>query len=273
MIAKLRDVYNTRYLYLSFRADLSYLFSTYLNLLKNGNGVYNTNADYLAPIFEAAKRGEEVIFDLAEMKITPDCESTIQIYMEQGIKFMDSADPFRNGILEENVRRRDILKGINFVELPVFSVTDSVVEYIQSLDKTVQYKMRADNPELYSYLLYLILVLRPSVTVALTHAGTSFFKFVSSKLTYDDLAKYDEFYFVTSFGVLVVEKKNGMIPTQSRGLVSFETAMTMGSLVPTALGKQRLFEEEPWQSIARVCMNNIAGYKATRKRTLEELFS
>lgn len=148
MRVKLTDIYNTRYFYLTYRNDLTYLFHTFLELQKNSGYEYNVGNDLLETVFNAAKTGAVVEFDLAGAKFTPDTELTLRNYANQGILLVDSVDSWRNNILSIN-RERCKINLDDYEELPKYDQRYTFKEYIVSLDKTKKYKMPAVQPDVY----------------------------------------------------------------------------------------------------------------------------
>lgn len=267
---KLRELYNTRYLYVTLQRDLIYLFSTYLELRKNSDYEYFAGNDLLQKVYSAARVGTNVEFDLADTKITPDIEQTIRTYGFKGIAFVDTKDYYRNEILKEN-RRRAQIDTSSFVPLPEYNSTQLVKDYVQSLKKDVTYTVTYNNVEVYLPLLYIIMVTRPSIKIDLAGMCSEFFSFVGKRLTLSDLEGYSEFYFSDREGTVVVSLNDGKVYTQRMGLCDLETASTLGSLVPTVLGSKRLLNEGCWHTIFRTCLGMLNGYRATRKKKLYEV--
>ncbi len=267
---KLTDLYNTRYFYITFQRDLVYLFSTFLELQNNPEYPYNIGNELLGKVFEAAKVGTSVEFDLANAKITPDALMTIKSYAEKGIVFIDTKDAWRDSILKENRRRISVDKS-QFVALPLYDGSILVKDYIVSLDNTKTYVAPNGKPEIYIPLLYILQVTRPKVAVDLEGVCTAFFRFVGNRLTLGDLDRYTEFYFTSPEGTMIVDFSQGQTYIQRIGMCDIEHALTAGTLVPTVLGREKLLNDGCWRGIFKTCLSMLNNYRATRKQTLEEI--
>ena len=267
---KLVELYNTRYFYITYKKDLVYLFNTVLALRENRNHPYNIGNAKLGQVYEAAKTGAPLQFDLAGCKLTPDTTTTIQEYACKGIEFIDTKDYGRNQIFITN-RERQKISNQEFVELPVYNPSDSIVDYMQALDSSITYMLPNHDANVFIPLAYMIQVVRPTIRIAFVNCCSDFFNFVGDKLTLGDLQPYHEFYLTTPEGTTVVDFAKGPVYTQRIGTVNMEEAMTLGTLVPTVLGKERLHKQAPWNSIFKYCLNSLNGYRATRKQTLDEV--
>jgi len=267
---KLVDIYNTRYLYLPFNRDLVYLFDTFLKLQKDSSYVHNVGNAMLGEVYEAAKSGTPVEFDLADAKLTPDISSTINQFQLKGIDFIDSKNAYRNSILLENRKRRGIDLS-EFVVLPEYDTSVNIKDYIASLDKNTKYKMPNNKPNVYIPLVIMIMISRPSITVAFDKHSSELFDFVGSNLSVSDIQRYDEFYLTTLEGTMVVKFENGYTYTEQLGRADFDTVLSTGSLVPTVFGKEKLLNDEAWRSLFSLCLKRLTHYRATRAKTLEEI--
>lgn len=271
MRAALTELYNTRYFYITYQRDLVYLFSTFLALRQDPNYEYNAGNEKLDKVYRAARVGAAVEFDLANAKISPDVFPTIQSYAEKGIIFIDSKDSWRNNILALN-RERMKVDMSEFVTLPAYDGTILVKDYVKSLQKGTKYILPNNNPEVYIPLTYIAMVLRPSLIINLGGQCNAFFNFVGSRFTIKDLEEYKRFYFTSPEGTMILDFSQGDCYVQRIGYCDIEQALTVGSLVPTVLGEERLFEKGRWQIIFKNCLSMLNGYRATRKHTLGELF-
>lgn len=267
---KLTELYNTRYFYITYKKDLVYLFNTIITLRVNRNHPYNIGNAMLGQVYEAAKSGAHIQVDLAGSKLTPDTVTTIQEYSAKGIEFIDTKDAGRNQILAVNRERLKFNKK-DFVELPEYNPSDSVVDYLQTLNQSTIYMLPNHDQTVFIPLTYMILVVRPTIQIALVNYCSDFFNFVGNRLTLNDLLPYNEFYLTTPDGTTVVDFSKGPVYTQRIGAVDMEEALTLGTLVPTVLGKERLHKQAPWNSIFKYCLNSLNGYRATRKQALDEV--
>ena len=269
---KLVDLYNTKYFYVTYRADLVYLFNTCIELRKDRNFNYNIGNEKLGQVYDAVKSGAPVQFDLAGAKITSDVLPKIREYSERGIEFIDTKDSWRNNILKIN-RERMAIDTSGFVELPKYDPKTNVKDYIVNLSKDTTYKLPLGDSDIYVPLTIMILMVRPAIKINLNAYGYDLFNYVGSKLTLEDLRKYKEFYLTTSEGIQVVDFSTGKIPVQKVGECSIEEALTFGTLVPTVFGKERLVEDKDWEFIFKDCLNMLNRYRTTRKQTIAEILN
>ena len=83
-------------------------------------------------VFDTAKRGEDVEFDLAGAHITPDIVECLNYYTSKGVNVIDTTDTVRNEILAVN-RERYAVNTDDFTPLPEFTVNTNIKEYLQNL--------------------------------------------------------------------------------------------------------------------------------------------
>jgi hypothetical protein len=246
------------------------LFSTVLKLQQDKTTVYNAGNDLLESVYDAAKSATAIQFDLADCKLTPDVIPTIRNYMSQGIEFIDTRNSWRNTILAEN-RKRLSINTSAFINMPKYDPTEQVLTYVQSLSKDVTYKIPYNEPEIYIPLTYIVMVARPSIRINIAAHNLDFFSFIGSRLTLADIENYTEFYFTTQEGTIIVKLEDGLILTQKSGRVDLESALTIGYLVPTVLGRDKIIQESCWNLIFKECLGLLNGYRATKKLTLDEV--
>ena len=268
---KLKEIYNTRYLYLPYVLDLNYLFSNIVEIRKNPNHECNAGNALLEQVYNAARVGSPLEFDLADVKLTPDTVRVINNYALQGVMFTDTKDSLRASILRTNRERMAIDKS-SYIDLPHYDMNVLVKDYVASLTKDVTYCMPATDSDIYIPLVYIISTVRPSVKLCIGNHSNTFFNFIGSRLPVSLIEKYDEFYFTTKDGTMIVKFVNGKTTVQRYSVVDIEEALTIGTLVPTIFGKERIYKEDGWSSIFKECLDSLNHYRNTRKQTLSELF-
>lgn len=269
---KLTELYNTRYFYITYRTDLNYLFETCLSLKENRDFQYNVGNESLGKVYDCVKSGAPVQFDLAGAKITSDITAVLRAYAERGIVFIDTTAPWRDNILRTN-RERSAIDTSNVVPLPEYNPAEMIRDYINSLDKEKVYTLPINNAQVYVPLAVMILISRPSVKICLQAHCKDLFNFVGSKLTIEDLNRYNEFYLTTPEGTQIVSFESGRVYVQRVGMADRVKALTVGSLVPTCFGRDKLIKDETWRSIFQECLNTMNRYRYTRKKTLMEILS
>lgn len=269
---KIKELYNTKYLYITLNADLVYLFSTCEQLQKDKSYVYNVGNELLGKVYDAVKSGTTVEFDFAGTKISPDVVNTLNLYASKGFVFVDSKDSWRDEIFKTN-RERLAIDTSGFIDLPKYDSSMMIKEYIESLDKTVSYKVPMVDADIYIPLTVLIMLTRPSIKILLDSKAKDLFTFVGERLTVSDLMQYKQFYFTTPEGTQVLDFSSGKAYVQRLGYSDIVTACTIGTLVPIEFGSIKLLSIDCWDNLMKECLGIINRYRGTRKVTLEELLT
>lgn len=272
MVFKLTELYNTRYFYKSYYDELNVMFNTIMDLKKDSNTPYFAGSDMQGKIYEAFRLAADVKFDLADAKISSDITGLIRKAARNGIEFIDTKDAYRNTILTVNRERNSIDKS-NFIELPPYDPDSTLKDYIGALSTETVYTVPNSSPEIYIPLSYLILASRPSIRLDLNTEAPKFFRYVYERIPQDIFTKYNEFFFTTPEGTMIVDFNSGYIDTQRIGRVTMQEAMTVGTLVPTALGKEKLISNPDWRSLSEICLKSLNNYRATKKQFLSDLYT
>ncbi len=269
MTVKLKDLYKTKYFYVTFAIDLNYLFNSIIGIQNKTNLNPHAGSELMEQIFEEVRNGRTVVFDLANAKFTPDTVGIITAFQRQGIKFTDSADIGRTRIIQYN-ETAIYNSALESVQLPDYDGNMRISEYIQSLNKGMLYHLPPVNKDMYLHMVYMILVLRPSIGIKLESDSEKFFSFIANYFTVDDLRNYDKFYFTSDNGVTLIEFRNGTTTLQGNKVVSIEGALEHGSLVPAVLGKERLYKQEPWTMIFNQCNRMISEWRNNQSHSVSE---
>lgn len=266
------ELYNTKYFYLTLRSDLDYLFTTVKGLQADENYQHNVGNEMLGRVYQAAKSGAPIEFDFAGAKITPDVVTSLMFYSNQGIVFVDSKDAWRDNIFKLNRERAKIDRS-EFVELPKYELDILVKDYIQSLDKSVKYKVPLNESDIYLPLTVMILLARPSIQLCIDSFAKDLFTFVGEHLTVGDLCEYDKFYFTSPEGTQIMDFSSGKAYVQRLGEVDLITASTAGILVPEVFGRAKLLGTTCWDNLFKDCLRIVNRYRSTRKMTIAELLT
>lgn len=267
---KITELYNTKYLYRTMNVDLNYLFTTIKALQADNKYAYNVGNTQLGKVYDAAKAGAPIEFDLAETKITPDVVTTLMHYSSQGIVFVDSKDKWRDDIFRTNRERAAIDKS-GAVNLPEYDPEMTVKEYIKSLDKNTIYQIPLTQNDVYIPLTIMILLSRPSVNILIDNKAKDLFTYVGSRLTVQDLLQYKKFYFTSPEGTQVLDFTSGKAHVQRLGEVDIITAGTVGTLVPIEFGSTKLLGKQCWDNLLKSCLNILNGYRSSQKVKLGDL--
>lgn len=234
MIISLRELMGTRYMYVTMAKDFKYILHTIKALNADANANANVFMPSLEAVFEAAKRKEEIVFDLKECRCTPDFNSVIEEALRTGVSFIDSNDRIREKVLREIERRHDCADVQDAVDLPVFNLREDLSTYLNSLTPGVHYVCNLANNKTTIPLLALILILRPSITVDCSAYMNQLLKYVSARVNKVNYDKYDKFYVSTPEGVIVMEKSDMFI--QEQGEVDLDEIMNSYVVVPFDFG-------------------------------------
>lgn len=270
-VFKLTELYKTKFFYLTFNNDLVYLFTKIIDLGKDPNISYHAGSPLHEKLFEAVKKGEDVKIDLAGARFTPDTTPTIDTYIQAGVNFIDSKDKVRNEVLSENASRYAIDRS-EFKLLPKFSNTDKITDYMSALSREVVYTVPESHEELYVPLTILIMLFRPTIKFCLGSKERTIFNHIATVFTSHELSQYDEFYFITNNGVMIIAPNGkGLYDIQEKSDLTLNEVLGYGNLVPTIIGKKRLAGEEPWASLAKRCFTLVDSYKFTYQPTLGEV--
>lgn len=274
MTYKLRELYETRFLYKPFNKDLNYLCNTIQDLRKEPDKKVFAGSDLMSKIFSTVKAGDPVELDLAGLKLSTDCASNIMNWTMKGIVFVDTEDNLRNEILIEN-RRRVATVIDNAEPLPIYDVSSSVLDYVKALRTDVVYSYPESvlkGESIYIPLMCIIMMSRPSVSVNVSSHEREFFNYVASHLTFDEIKQYDEFYITTQEGTQIVDFSSGVAHLQRMGSTTLQDAGIEGTIVPTVFGRENLVNKPGWSSLFKHCLSALNSYRATRPITLEEFF-
>lgn len=279
MLVKLRDIYNTKYFYISYKKDLVRLFSQFAELQKNPTLHPFAGSAEMEKVFDAARAHAELQLDIADCRFTSDTTPLLlAAQRDYGIVLVDSADKQRDKILKENVERlnkygaNDSVIREQLTELPKLTKTTDPIEWLKSLQKGVLYGVPAGlNDEIWIQLIVLTNIYRPSIQLYLYNRESQVLRWVANHLTPADLEQYDDFYMVTKQGVTEVNRRQD-IYVQELGSVSFDEALTVASFVPKVFGTEVTKNVAAFQMIARTCIRDINKYINSKKVTIEELF-
>ena len=250
---KITELFGTKYFYVTTGKDLTYMLNVCLGLRKDSNMEYNIGSDALRQVYDCFKSGAPVEFDLAEARLTSDVCATLNEYMRQGIRFVDSHAEWRDNLLKDNEARLqiDLSKA---VPLPTYTADMNAVTYLQNLSSECTYIVGTGNLDLYKPLVTIIIMFRPSVKLVLNEIAGDIFKYVSDFFTPDDLKRYDEFYVSEPEGVFVWKRGEPLyIQRIHDKKCTFEEAQTVADFVPTVFGKERLNMDPTFRIIAGDC--------------------
>lgn len=269
MTAKLSDIYKTQYFYLTYVKDLRYLIDCCRNGAPEGT---HAGSDVMEEIFNAVRRGEQITLDIADCKITSDIAEAFLYVQDQGIDVIDSTNPARNSVLTENKRNRQN-KDIPTVPLPIFDGTVAPVHLANTLNTEDVYDLTFIPGQPAQVWFATICVMgRPQLKYRISNGTDELFRYVGEYVSSEMIADADEFYFSTPLGIQVLKKdENGMVLTQTHGVVPALEACSYGALVPTCFGKEQLFKHPDWVDLYKDTKGRLAVFSAQRPKSLMEV--
>lgn len=271
MQVKLTELYHTKYFYLTYVKDLSYLFNSCVTLWNSPTVEIHSGSELMTQIFDCVRKHEQVVFDLAGAKFTADTRVLILRFMREGLEFIDSTDATRDSILKTDKERFSIVLE-DVINLPMLYSTTSLKDYLSNLDNTKVYDTtQFTDQSLLLPLLAVIEIRRPTVRVNITSQLTAFMRFIAEMIPIEYLESCDDFYFTTINGTAEVTKCNGKIPTQAHGYVSIPQALTYGVLVPRVLGTQNLSKAPMWEDIFKTCIDMVNKNKKQTSLFLSDI--
>lgn len=265
---RVKELFNTRFIYITFCKDFTYLLENCIHLQTDKNWPYNAGNNVQEELYAAVLNGDTPVFDLGDCVITTDASSLIFKYQDKGFIFIDTKNQARHSILAENTRR--VAESPETTLLPKFDMRTSIVDYINSLDSTKVY-MYPENSELYRSLIILIAMSRPKVKIVMDNVMAKILTTVSSLLPMDVIKQYDEFYYYTQEGIEILKLDNGILHTQRLGDVAPEVASHGGYLVPTVFGRERLLDADGWEAVFNKSLKSVNNLIKLRPRTLREI--
>lgn len=275
MVVKLKELYNTKYFYITLGKDLTYLFSTCSQLRRDPSQEVNAGNDQIKQVYDCFRASAPVSFDLADCKFTSDVTRILMTAQrDYQLDFIDTKDTWRNDIFKENKNRfltRESLQSTT-VELPELRQDEKALDFIRSLSKDVTYSVPVTYvSDIWVQLCTLISIFRPSIKLYLNDREAILLNFVAARLTLNDLEPYHEFYMVTEQGVQIVDTNNPLY-VQGIGECDLSEAMAVANFVPTDFGRVVLKDVLVFRTIANECINTLNHYKNTRPVFLSELF-
>ena len=258
---KLRELLNTKYLYITFSVDLNYILNTYLELKRNPEYPYNSGSAKLDEFYEVCKSGEEIEIDLAEIRITSDVTPSINRYASLGVRFIDTENPGRNSILEENRKRLDTV--VETVPLPKYDGTISAKSWVAELKEDVVYKV----PPILStgcmmQLIILTQIARPSIQFEMNDCIYDVMRKVASYFTTSDYSRYNKFYIVTPEGIFVWERGTDLY-IQRRGFCDLEEAANHANIIPYVFGTEKTLKDEILGALFKDCLMEVNEYRTS----------
>lgn len=270
MNVKLVDLYGTKFFYKTFCTDLNYLFVS-IQHLRDGDTSYKVNVgnQLLGEVYEAARKGEEIIIDLADARITSDALVCIYNAEEAGIRFRDSSSSWRNDLFIENERRKsDTTPKVN---LPEFGHKTDIKEYIKNLSTATVYLASGQSAHVLIAITCLTFMVRPKVQICVDPLARTLFKFVNTKIPTEEVLKANEFWMYSDEGVLHVSGDTVYVQEAQREL-SIKDALQYVVLIPYDFGSVPLLQNPAYQGLFRTCLLLLQGFQEDSPRTIEELY-
>lgn len=262
MTVKIVDLFNTKYFYVTIGVDLQYFFSA-INGIREAGKVdgYNAGSELISKVYQSVVRGEELVLDLADARVTSDVTPRILQAMRSGIKFVDTKDEERDKLLQISLER--VATIIEPIEMPPYDYNTNPVQYIASLQKGVVYNPPtiANHMDVVLSLVVLITIVRPSIQINANLIGKDLLKFISEQLTLDYMNQFDSFYIVTAMGIRICPKDD--IYIQKIGKCTLEEACANAAVVPTVFGTKVLKDDPVFAGIMNSCVRTLEQFTET----------
>lgn len=270
MTVKLVDLYNTKFFYKTFCTDLIYLFDSVRRLRAGESFEPNVGNERIGAVYVAAKNGEEVVFDLADARITSDALICIYTAEEYGLVFRDSKNGWRNDIFVENEKRRNVVA--TTLLLPEFGRKADVKEYIKNLSVDAVYMAAGQSSHVLIALTCLIFMVRPKVQICVDQIAKTLFKFVNTKIPTEEVLRANDFWMCSDEGVVRVTGDSVYVQ-EAQCELSIKDALQYVILVPYDFGNVPLLQNPAYQGLFRTCLLLLQEYQEDSPRTLEELYT
>lgn len=264
----LRDVLDTRYLYVSIITDFAHVFDTIQQLKADKEFKYFAGNNFQKQVFEDVIAGNELVFDTRDCRMTSDFAPYVTNAIRKGFKFIDTKDTRRNRIYEESAKRKPVEDA---VLLPKYNPTEDPVEYIKRLDKNVVYALPLNLSNAEIALIILATMSRPKLQFALGATHGVILDTVAEVITISVLSNYTEFYYCSPEGIDIVQLEGNAVYTQRRGLCTLAEACEAGSLVPTVFGSKKLIADPMWEPLVTVCVAAVNSSRQASPKSLYEV--
>lgn len=247
---KITEIFKTKYLASHWKRDLSY----FLELLTTDK----RNKRWDAIVDEVRSTGNPYMIDLAGARICRDVMIIICNYNNKDVKFIDTEDAVRNGMLEENYRRREL--SYDVVPLPMLTDLKDFPSYLMSLDPTVVYGRGNMSIGLLSRLVFEIQVYRPEITMDLTSAYEEVYNYMSTLIGMGN-RRCDKVNYVIGDTVFTQDvNPDNTVYVPGEGNIPWNSFVTKYSCIPAELGTKRLSMDEEWRSCVKRCLDEIPNF-------------
>lgn len=268
---KLVELYNTKFFYKTFCTDLNYLFASIKRLWDKEAGYeVNVGNPMLGKVYEAARNSEEIIIDLADARISSDALMCLYSAENNGIKFRDSANKWRDDLFIENERRRATKP--ETIPLPEFGHKTDVKEYLSSLSADTTYVTQGQQMHVLIALSCLAFMIRPKVNICVDPIARTLFKYINSKIPTEEILKANDFWMCSDEGVLHVTGDRVYVQEAQQELC-IKDALQYVILVPYEFGRVPLLKNPAYQGLFRSCLLLLQEYQEDSPRTIGELFT
>lgn len=273
MTYMIKELVDTRYLYVSIGKDLEHLLDTCKQLRSNPEFNYFSGNALQEKLFQDVKAGDDPVFDFADTKITTDVANlSVLRFVTSEFKVIDSKDAKRDSVFKESQRRLACTYE-NVTIFPDWQVRQSPKDYIKNLRLDCTYVLPTSTTQQIKALVIMATILRPKLKFVINNVQREIFDYIAPFLTPEVLEKYDEFYYSTPEGIEVLKLVDGLLDTQRLGKVPILEAASAGHLVPTAFGTERLYEDPAWRPIFDSCYGVLQQCERERKKNLFEVIN
>lgn len=270
-VFKLVDLYDTKYFYKSYVSDILYLCRSLQLIRENKEYQPNVGNEKLGDVYAAALMGESVVLDLADARLTSDACQALLTCQHNGQVFCDSKNEGRDHILKTNCARLNLVSG-GWVQLPKFTFSTDLKEYISSLDSSVTYVAAGMDDKMLIAITCILTIIRPSLKVNVDAIAYKMFQYVATKVSRDELLNDTEFYFVTEYGIEEISDIENIYINFIDTVVPMITALQYGIIIPKKFGEKVLVRNKEWEHLFQSCLSILDDFKESSPKKLSELY-
>lgn len=259
---KIVDIFNTKYLAVHWQRDLRY----FLELLTTDK----RNKRWDARVEAVRAEGTPYTIDLADARICRDVMNYIVQYDNKLVRFIDSADPVRNGMLEENSRRCEL--DYKVVPLPTLDNVNKLPNYLTDLQRGVVYGKGDLSAGLIVRLAIIIQAYRPDIMLDLTGVYEDVYGYITSAI---DMHSYegDKVSYVIGSTIFTQDiNSDGTVSIPGEGTVSWDSFVSRYNCIPAELGTKQLSNDPVWKPVLCDCIRDIPKF-IDRKTSITDYFN
>lgn len=243
---RLVDLFETKYIAAHWGNDLRY----FLDLLINDK----TSAKWATQLSAVKSEGKPYVIDLAEASICRDAMNFIMHYNHEDVKFIDTHDPVRNGMLEENSRRREL--NYKTIPLPTIESQHALPDYLLALEQGIVYDKGVMEEGLAVRLAIIIQTYRPEIMLDMTGLYEQIFSYIASSLNMRDF-ECDKVSYIIGTTFFTQDVIDGQVHVPGEGNIPWDKFISRYTCIPAEFGTKRLSIDEMWRPLIQECIRTL----------------